>query len=451
MKITDRIRPRAAARTSVSALASEIWAAPHDRVSALLDEIAARLDGITAREMREAMSAHEDATPYAVESGVAHLQLRGPMMPRVPWIFTALGIEATSTEGLRDAIAIADADESVHGIVLHVDSPGGTVSGTPELADAIASAQTPIVAHAQGIMASAAYWVASQASRVTASTSALAGSIGAFAVVADTSRLFAEAGIKVHVLRSGEHKGAGVAGDDVTAAQLAQMQATVDTAADMFIDAIAQARDVPGLAELADGRVFFAADAAEHQLIDGVEDAETAALAATPQGEQGMNEEQIKALIDAQVAPLKAELAKSNDALEEARGRAETAEQKAKAHEDALMASRKSACDAAIARGVETGRITATNRASVDAFADAVGGDPMKVEAFVGSLHPAVRPDAQGGLPPEDDTGISDEQAEFWGLSSKELAACRGDVRISMDGGKFMRGKRTFKALGEVN
>ena len=75
----------------------------------------------------------------------------------------------------------------------------------------------------------------------------------------------------------------------------------------------------------------------------------------------------------------------------------------------------------------------------------------MKVEAFVGSLHPAVRPDAQGGLPPEDDTGISDEQAEFWGLSSKELAACRGDVRISMAGGKFMRGKRTFKALGEVN
>jgi len=352
-------------------------------------------------------------------------------------MFDLLGIEATSTEALRDQVIAADADPEVTAILLQVDSPGGTVSGAAELADAIHAAETPVFAHGTGMVASAAFWVASQADRLTASTSTTVGSIGAFATVADSSKLAAEAGVTVHVLRSGEHKGAGEPGSEVTDAQLEQIQATVDEAASMFVGAISRSRDIDDLKSMADGRTLFAEPAREAGLIDDVEDVEVAVATAT-QGE-GMNEDQIKALIADQVSPLKAQLEESQAALAAATARADTAEQQSQAKDDALEASSASAVQAAVQRGIESSRITAENKPTIDAFVAAVGNDPAKVEAFIGTLQPQAKPDEQGALPPAEGSATGASKLSIaWGVSDAVLKTCEGDVRYTTtaEGGK---------------
>ena len=84
-------------------------------------------------------------------------------------------------------------------VILDIDSPGGTVAGTPELGAAVAAlnGQKPVYAFSSGLMCSAAYWIASQAEAIYATPSARVGSIGVVQTVIDNSaRLHAE-GIKV--------------------------------------------------------------------------------------------------------------------------------------------------------------------------------------------------------------------------------------------------------------
>ena len=92
------------------------------------------------------------------------------------------------------------ADPAVKAIVLSIDSPGGTVDGTDNLANAIFAARgkKPIVALGDGTLASAAYWIASGADQIFASdNSAKIGSIGVVATHEDYSRAEENAGVKV--------------------------------------------------------------------------------------------------------------------------------------------------------------------------------------------------------------------------------------------------------------
>src|SRR5581483_9650939 len=96
----------------------------------------------------------------------------------------------TSTVMARRDIRQAVADQDVAGILLAIDSPGGTVAGTDDLAAEVRQARTskPVWAAIDDLGASAAYWVASQTQRVTVnSPTALVGSIGTLQVIRDLS------------------------------------------------------------------------------------------------------------------------------------------------------------------------------------------------------------------------------------------------------------------------
>jgi protease-4 len=110
----------------------------------------------------------------------------------------------TSTVQARRDIRAAASDPDIGAILLRIDSPGGTAAGTKELADEITAAKTkkPVWAYVEDMAASAAYWAASQASRIIANETALVGSIGTYGVVQDTSGMAAMEGVKVHVIRS---------------------------------------------------------------------------------------------------------------------------------------------------------------------------------------------------------------------------------------------------------
>lgn len=218
--------------------------------------------------------AKDAANTYAYEvnsSGVATLMIAGPLMKQVSSMSAN-----TSTVEARRALRAAVADDFVQAIVLRIDSPGGTVAGTKELADDIAAAnrKKPVIAYVEDLGASAAYWIASQSREIAANATALVGSIGTYGVVQDMSAMAAASGIKVHVVRAGKFKGMGVPGTEVTAGHLEEMSRTVNALNSFFLNAVAAGRKMSDeqVAALADGRTHIASEAMRLGLIDAVED-----------------------------------------------------------------------------------------------------------------------------------------------------------------------------------
>ena len=211
----------------------------------------------------------DDAPAYKLtDEGVAVIRLHGPMKK------ARSKFGGTSTVDARRQLRAARDSAAVRGILLHVESPGGHVEGTRELAEEVrATAKAkPLHAYIEGMGASAALWVASQASRITANSTAQVGSIGVLAVVHDVSGNFEMHGVKVHVVASGESKGAGTPGTEVTDACLAEVRDYVDAVWAMFRDAMASGRSLSSdqMDAVSSGRVWIAARAQALGLIDGV-------------------------------------------------------------------------------------------------------------------------------------------------------------------------------------
>lgn len=202
----------------------------------------------------------------------AVVEIIGPMERRRSWWSWLIG--SVISEEVSASIREAVADSAVDEIALFIDSPGGQYAGTGDLAEVVfrARGQKRITAYLSDLGASAAYWVAAQADRVYANPEALVGSIGTYSVVADWSAFFEKEGIKVHLIRSGEFKGAGAFGTQITDAQLAEFQRIVDSINREFLKGVGRGRGLPmgRVRELADGRVHIAADAKGLGLIDGV-------------------------------------------------------------------------------------------------------------------------------------------------------------------------------------
>lgn len=224
-----------------------------------------------AGTLPKAVVDEDDDTMYAVdETGIATIGIRGQ---------TTRGKSSfggTSTVAARRALRMAEADTDVRGIMLAIDSPGGTVAGQQDFADEIyrirAISTKPLFAHADGNMHSAALWAGVQAQRVTASPMSEIGSIGTVASVADWSEHYKNEGIKVHVISTGEMKGAFTPGTEVTDQMLSELQDRVNAMNEFFLNAVKRGRGM-GIADvraMADGRDWMAADAQQKGLVDGV-------------------------------------------------------------------------------------------------------------------------------------------------------------------------------------
>lgn len=213
---------------------------------------------------------------YAIDSsGIAHI----PIVGQITKGQSSYG--GTSSVLARRAIRSAARDSDVKGILLSVDSPGGTVAGTAELARDIAEArrQKPTHAHVEDLGASAAYWAASQAGRISASRTSEVGSIGTMAIVEDSSGAAEKAGVKVHVISTGARKGDRVPGTMVTEEQLSEVQMRVNDMNEHFLADIARGRNVSAsvVDTWADGRVHIAQKAKDLGMIDAVESLDVAA------------------------------------------------------------------------------------------------------------------------------------------------------------------------------
>lgn len=204
--------------------------------------------------------------------GIAVVDIRGGMMKG--WSKYA----ECDTLGVRSAVRAASADARARGILLVVDSPGGGVPGTQELADDVMAARQakPVHAFIDDMGASAAYWVASQTERLSVNALGEVGSIGVYAVLVDESEAAEMAGVKVHVVSTGAHKGAGVAGTPITEAILSDTQRIVDQVNEAFHAAILRGRPNLDVSKVATGQVWMGPEAMSLGLVDAVESMEQA-------------------------------------------------------------------------------------------------------------------------------------------------------------------------------
>lgn len=163
----------------------------------------------------------------------------------------------------------------VDGVLLSIDSPGGTVPGTPELAAKILDARgtKPILAHANSLMASAAYWIGSMAHELWITPSGEAGSIGVYTVHKDYSKALEEAGVKITPVSAGKYKLEGAPWEPLSEEALAQMQERVSEVYGWFVKAVAEGRGAKASevkSGYGEGRVLGAKQAVEAKLADKV-------------------------------------------------------------------------------------------------------------------------------------------------------------------------------------
>jgi signal peptide peptidase SppA len=212
----------------------------------------------------------KEAPPYSVNNGIATISIVGAISKYEDIFMMIFG--GVSSTAVQDALAAANADVNVSAVLLWIDSPGGEVCGTVDLADAIYASEKPVYAYICDNGNSAAYWIASQCEKVWINRAGYAGSVGVYATVADYSQMFSEAGIKVTVIKAGKYKGVGEPGTEIKTEDLGPIQKNIDDIYELFVAAVAQGRGLSTdrVRAFADGQTYIASEALTLGLVDGV-------------------------------------------------------------------------------------------------------------------------------------------------------------------------------------
>jgi signal peptide peptidase SppA len=231
-----------------------------------------RVDRRRPRTVREA---RRQAATAVSSGGIAVLPLYGVVTQRGNMVDDVSGPGSVSTQQFASALRQALADDSVSQILIDIDSPGGSVYGVSELADEIVSArgQKPVVAIANSLAASAAYWIGCSASEFYVTPGGEVGSIGVWQAHFDYSQAFVTKGIQPTLISAGKYKVEGNPYVPLDEEAQGFMQSRVDDYYATFTKAVARGRGVPigqvreGMGQ---GRVL-GGDAAQAQgMIDGV-------------------------------------------------------------------------------------------------------------------------------------------------------------------------------------
>jgi len=176
------------------------------------------------------------------------------------------------TTDLLDTLKRYREAPDVVGVVLRIDSPGGSVASAQEGYDAVRALREtkPVVATFGNTAASAAYYIASGATTIVASPGTLTGSIGAIMEFPYVGPLAEKLGVDATVVKSGPFKDIGSPVRRLGGEERALLQKMVDDVLRQFVEAVASGRglSVEQVRALADGRVFSGAQAKDAGLVD---------------------------------------------------------------------------------------------------------------------------------------------------------------------------------------
>ena len=165
-------------------------------------------------------------------------------------------------------------DKNVKAVVLRVNSPGGSVSASVKIRTALDSLmkEKPLVASFGDYAASGGYWISSGCQKIYADATTVTGSIGVFSLIPDFSKVTKKVGVNVESVGSNKHSDMMSLMRPFDAAELAYMQASVEDIYELFVNLVAASRglSVERVDQIAQGRVWAAADALEVGLVDEI-------------------------------------------------------------------------------------------------------------------------------------------------------------------------------------
>lgn len=260
----------------IAALQSECWAIMPAKLEAICAVVNDKLIGELAERRIAAGAEPMAARQVQVErsGATAVIPVMGTVAQRVGLLAEASG--GVSTERIGAMLDAALADPDVENILLHIDSPGGSVYGVQELADKIRAARErkTIIAFADSLAASAAYWLGSQASEFVVTPGGEVGSIGVIALHIDQSQFNEQAGITPTFVYAGKYKADGNPHEPLSDSAREELQSRVDERYTAFLDAVAQGRGVSvGTVrnEFGEGRVVGARAAQAAGMVDRVD------------------------------------------------------------------------------------------------------------------------------------------------------------------------------------
>ena len=221
---------------------------------------------------KASVSSRAAKAQYPGGGAIAVIPIVGPISHRsspLSWLFGGV-----STADISGALRQVVADPGISAIVLDIDSPGGDVAGVDELATEIYQARQkkPVTALCNCLCASAAYYLASQASEIIASPSSLTGSIGVYVVVEDDSRMLDKLGINLQLIKYGDNKADGAVGP-LSDSGRDHLQKLVNTYGRAFEAAVARGRGIKQSDvhdKFGQGHVFDARRAANLGMADRV-------------------------------------------------------------------------------------------------------------------------------------------------------------------------------------
>jgi len=171
-----------------------------------------------------------------------------------------------------DQLEQAEDDPAVRAILIRVDSPGGTVAASQEIAMEVARLTKPVVVSVGDVCASGAYMVSSQCDEIIATPTSSVGSIGVIAQIPNVEGLLDTLGIEFQVLTAGEYKDAGSPYRSLTATETALFEEYIDVAYREFIRIVAEGRQMPEaeVEKMANGWIWPGTVALDMGLVDSI-------------------------------------------------------------------------------------------------------------------------------------------------------------------------------------
>lgn len=268
----------------IDMIQNKAWALHPDKLAEINAFLENRLKNpnYSAAEEIKALTVSGDSEtegkPYSIVNGVAVIPVVGTVSKRFNMFMKISG--GVSTEMLKKNVAQAVEDKKVRGIVLDIESPGGAVDGTKELADFIfeSRAKKPIIAYANGLMASAGYWFGSAANAIVTNETAIVGSIGVALTHYDLSARDKADGVVRTEIFAGKYKRLASSEKPLSEEGKEYLQSMVDHIFSIFVEAVSRNRGITQEQALnfCNGKEFIGKEALENGLVDRIGTLQTA-------------------------------------------------------------------------------------------------------------------------------------------------------------------------------
>ena len=225
-----------------------------------------REDEPKTAEPKKDEKAKED--PFIIEDGTAIIPVHGIIGKHLSRLeMMSGGADLDLINALTDA---AQANPEVNRILYDFRSPGGTVTGVPEMGRKMYNSKKKTVAFTDSEANSGALWLATQAHEFYSTSSARVGSIGVWTASMDYSRMLENEGIRVNAISAGKYKLLGAYWKPMTDDERAVLQAKVDGIHSEFKDAVLSRREID--AKYMEGQIFDGIEAINIGLVDGLVD-----------------------------------------------------------------------------------------------------------------------------------------------------------------------------------